>query len=65
MSVPGMIDSRQGSCINGGNLTYVELLPLAANMKERVVFRCIMNDAKAAALEKSPGELWLTVRMQS
>lgn len=51
MSVPGMIDSRQGICINGGNLTYVELLPLAANMKERCgVPVSIMNDAKAAAL---------------
>ncbi len=51
MSVPGMIDSNQGICINGGNLKYVELLPLAASMRKRCkVPVSVMNDAKAAAL---------------
>ncbi len=51
MSVPGMIDSRNGICITGGNLKYVELLPLADRMRERCgVPVSVMNDAKCAAL---------------
>lgn len=51
MSVPGVVDSHNGICINGGNLTYIELLPLKARMEERChVPVSIMNDAKSAAL---------------
>lgn len=51
MAVPGVIDSRNGICISGGALTFVELLPLAARMKERCGLPVtIMNDAKSAAL---------------
>lgn len=51
MSVPGVVDSHNGICINGGNLTYIELLPLKARMEERChVPVSVMNDAKSAAL---------------
>ncbi|MDO5407432.1 MAG: ROK family protein [Eubacteriales bacterium] len=51
MSVPGVIDSHNGICINGGSLLYIELFPLVARMEERChVPVSIMNDAKSAAL---------------
>lgn len=54
MSVPGMIDSSRGICIAGGNLQYVELLPLAKLLKERCqVPVTVMNDAKCAALAEA------------
>lgn len=59
MSVPGMIDSENGICVTGGNLTYVEQFPLAGLLEERChVPVTIMNDAKCAALaEASCGSL--------
>ena len=59
MSVPGMIDSENGICVTGGNLTYIQQFPLAELLK----CRCrtpvtIMNDANCAALaEVSCGAL--------
>lgn len=54
MSVPGVIDSHNGICINGGNLLYIELFPLAKRMEERChVPVSVMNDAKSAALAES------------
>lgn len=59
MSVPGMIDSENGICVTGGNLTYVEQFPLAELLRTRCqVPVTIMNDAKCAALaEVSCGAL--------
>lgn len=51
MSVPGIIDSENGICITGGNLTYVEEFSLVEELKARChVPVTIMNDAKCAAL---------------
>ena len=55
MCVPGIIDSARGICITGGNLRYVEDLPLAALLEERYGLRVSLeNDARCAAL----AELW-------
>lgn len=54
MSVPGVIDGDSGICITGGNLTYVELLPLKKRMEERChVPVSVMNDAKCAAFAEA------------
>lgn len=51
MSVPGIIDSAQGVCVTGGNLTYLENFPLVQCLTDRChVPVAIMNDAKCAAL---------------
>lgn len=55
MCVPGIIDSARGVCITGGNLRYVENLPLASLLEERYGLRVSLeNDARCAAL----AELW-------
>ncbi len=55
MCVPGIIDSAKGVCITGGNLRYVENLPLAALLQERYGLRVSLeNDARCVAL----AELW-------
>lgn len=55
MCVPGIIDSRHGFCVTGGNLKYIHNFPLEKMLKERVkVPVTVENDAKCAAL----AEVW-------
>ena len=54
LSVPGIIDSANGICINAGNLHYADGLHLVRELEERChVQVAIMNDAKSAALAES------------
>lgn len=54
MSVPGIIDSKNGICISGGNLTYIKRFPLGAELEKRCqVPVTVMNDAKAAAMAEA------------
>lgn len=54
MSVPGIIDSENGICITGGNLTYIHNFPLVSELEKRCkVPVTIMNDAKAAAMAEA------------
>ncbi len=55
MSVPGVIDSRNGICITGGALeSFIANLPLAKEMESRChVPVTLMNDAKSAALAEA------------
>ncbi|MGN0465762.1 MAG: ROK family protein [Lachnospiraceae bacterium] len=54
MSVPGIIDSKNGICITGGNLTYIKNFPLGSELEKRCeVPVTIMNDAKAAAMAEA------------
>lgn len=54
MSVPGIIDSKNGICITAGNLRFADGLPLVEEMERRCkVPAAIMNDAKSAALAEA------------
>ena len=54
MSVPGIIDSKKGICISGGNLTYIRKFPLGPELEIRCqVPVTVMNDAKAAAMAEA------------
>lgn len=54
MSVPGIVDSENGVCITGGNLTYIDKFPLVMELKKRCqVPVTIVNDAKAAAMAEA------------
>ena len=54
MSVPGGIDSKNGICIFGGSLLFIDHLPLVQEMEKRChVPVSIMNDAKSAALAEA------------
>ncbi|WP_206919914.1 ROK family protein [Enterococcus hulanensis] len=59
MSVPGIIDSQNGICITGGNLTYADGLDLVDILQKKCEIPVtIMNDGKCAALaEASLGSL--------
>lgn len=54
LSVPGMIDSENGICVTGGNLTFIEHFPLVQKLEERLGLPVsILNDAKCAALAET------------
>lgn len=54
LSVPGIIDSQNGVCITGGNLTYADGLHLVDELHKRCdVPVSIMNDGKCAALAEA------------
>lgn len=59
MSVPGMIDSKNGVCVTSGALKYATGLHLVEELEKRCNTKiAIMNDAKCAALaEASWGSL--------
>ena len=54
MSVPGVIDSENGICISGGNLSFIHNYNLAGEMTKRCkVPVTVMNDAKSAAMAEA------------
>lgn len=54
LSVPGIIDSQKGICIDAGSLKYANGLHLVAELEKRCqVPVYILNDAKSAALAES------------
>lgn len=51
LSVPGVIDSKNGICITGGHLKYIDNFNIVKVLNERCgVPISVMNDAKCAAL---------------